>query len=470
MTLLETSKIFFEALDFPPFARPNFYIKKQKESGWAKGVYLTALSEVYHRSLMVLQMRWNSLRSKQPDLDMDDVSIEIRDVDKGEDATIIKKEQLDSLHLAILASYSFDKANSEYSAVEILSFVEYALWFIRQEFKIQAKEIESLNFRPRTETYFNYYLSQDAPFFNFPKFKHAIRELLLNSRNPDNLKVILSKFENAAKEIVKLWNEKVFNLHNIQIEGESKNSEIVHVEFRAEELKHIWWVDIESFKIIPHKYYSNQDFASYAANIANILAEEILGLKENIVASEKDFVKDFILGIEELHDKGVLAPCIKNIKEGKNYEEPFRDWFSTWFQARDYFPNSESKKSEGYIDLKILHASIGKKVIEFKGWWNDDRKKIVEQVCRYINDVDGDGYIFMINHTSDNIDNEYKEMITDVLTGYLDESWIENSFKKFQYFRTEHKYGATRKLIYHFIFNVPIYSGRVKVKSRRSSS
>jgi hypothetical protein len=33
--------IFFGALTYPEFAKPNFYINQQKESGWTKGAFLS---------------------------------------------------------------------------------------------------------------------------------------------------------------------------------------------------------------------------------------------------------------------------------------------------------------------------------------------------------------------------------------------------------------------------------------------
>jgi hypothetical protein len=48
MDSLDLKNIFFEALNYPSYARPYFYLVKQKESGWSKGVYFTALNETYN--------------------------------------------------------------------------------------------------------------------------------------------------------------------------------------------------------------------------------------------------------------------------------------------------------------------------------------------------------------------------------------------------------------------------------------
>ncbi len=100
---------------------------------------------------------------------------------------------------------------------------------------------------------------------------------------------------------------------------------------------------------------------------------------------------------------------------------------------------------------------FGEKIIEFKGWWNQDTKTSPEQICSYLTDFEKDGYIFMINHLKKKeIVADYKELITKPPMNYIADSWKEHNYENTDmvYYESKHQFAVKEKTIYHFIFNV----------------
>lgn len=114
-------------------------------------------------------------------------------------------------------------------------------------------------------------------------------------------------------------------------------------------------------------------------------------------------------------------------------------------------------KGNGRIDLKIVDAKIGKKIIEFKGWWNKDKYDIAEQVTGYLTDFEKVGYVLMVNHlkTTD-ITGAYQKIIESTKTGYVAGSFKEPKHPNthFTYFVSEHKFGNRSKTLYHLIYRL----------------
>lgn len=449
---MEFSKIrviFFKALDYPEYARPNFYINKQKESGWAKGIFLTTLNEVYHECIQRIKFNYNAQKRKDPELKLEDVELSTKDVTGDETDKKVNKQILEDLQKAVWAAQYFDQPLKTYTPYQILSFAEYALWFIRKEFQEQAKVSKNLHPRPRTKTYFHYLISQDAPFFDFPKFKTAFRELNFSIKNRVPFEKIAGNFHNAAKEIVDLWNNHIFKIVN---NPEShKLSEMVRVEFKGGELTHSWWNEAGLFEAKPHALYHNQDFAQLAAGIANIIADEVLNKKHlTIQLEERIFLNDFLNAIHVMLEEEIKL----DLQEGKRKEDPFRTWVWRWFKGLGYIAERESLKGGGHIDLKVHTKEEGLKIIEFKGWWNPKRKTVIQQTCKYLTDFEGDAYIFMINHKKVSIESMYKLIVEDRASGYITSTWASHKVSSFSYFTSEHQLGAKKKMIYHFIYNI----------------
>lgn len=457
MTIFDLTSPFFEALNFPEFVRPNFYLNKQKESGWMKGVYLTGLSEVYHACVERIKHQYWADRRKEPSLQLEDIRIPIKKVTGGEEKGSFDKKALDRLFYSIQEAGLYEKTQAIYSDIEILSMTEYSLWFIRREFRRQLGE-KSGSFTPSAATtYFRYHIAQDGAFFDYTKFKHSFRQLLLSATNVEGLKQILRPYHKVAREIVKLWNDKVFLLEQGSDRGgKILQPTIARVQFKARELRFSWWTDAELFEIYAPAPYGNSDFASFAAGIANLLSNELLGGKIVAIKTvEVNVIEDMIDGIRKLLQDDINAQCIAELKKKNRREHLFRDWFSTWFYARRYETNSEPIKGKGHIDLRLTHSDVGLKIIEFKGWWNQDKKQIIHQLYKYLTQFEGDAYIVMINYTHRNIITSYKKLITTRENGYIPRSWKQIKYRRtsFTYFRTLHNLGPHSKNVYHFIIS-----------------
>ena len=454
---LDLTDVFFEALEYPQFARPNFFINKQKASEWSKGVFLTALSEVYHGAILRLQMHFNAKKGSLNILKLEDFKVTKKQLFGTDEEKIIDKQILDDLHYAIQYAWRFDAVEKTFTPYQIISFAEVALSFIKKEFYEQSNKTNNPLPRPRTKTYFTYLIAQDGPIFDFPKLKNAIRELLYTTKNVNKLEKLLVSFHKVAVEIVRLWNEEIYFIEQNANQKEGGSSiERIRVEFHSDTLKQSWWSDDKLFDNLPHDFYMNQDFAYFAANIANLINGEVIHGEEAIIKIiEKNFLDDFIRGIEHLTTLNNRNVAIKNILEGVKHEAPFRDFFSSWFEAQNYMTNSEPLIGNNHIDLKIEHLSIPKKIIEFKGWWNPHKYVIIQQLFNYLTQFDGEGYVFIINHSGKNIEERYRQNITKEQNGYFEE-WESIPYKQtaFKYFVSKHKFDGQTKIVYHFILQI----------------
>jgi hypothetical protein len=452
MESLDLGSVFFEALEVPEYARPNFYIIKQKQSVWSKGGYLATLNEIYHASKTRLDFTYRTKKAKNQNLTIDDIKIAVKEFIGGENEKLIDNEILDKLHLAVQAAGYWDLEKDEFSAFQVLSLVEYALWFMRNEYRYIAGLVKNNGFRPRTKSYFNYLIAQDGPFFDFPRFKAAIRELNLTQQNRNAFKVTLEPFQKAAHEIVTLWNENIAPIVNNDagISGQEP-PELVMVEFKSADLTFSWWSDEKQFQVRPTKHYLAQDFAYYAVKISNLILNEILyEVQVEHPDENKNFLADLIQGIQLMQEEEVKV----DLKGKGRHEDPYRNWIWHWFKKHGYQAERETLKGSGHIDLKVIHPSIGTKVIEFKGWWNDKKKDVIKQTCKYLTEFEDEAVIFIVNNTRKNIVDEYKAIVADPsikLIGDFEEvQSIPNS--DYRYYRTRHNFNGCEKTIYHFIF------------------
>ncbi|MEO8414597.1 MAG: hypothetical protein ABI472_13100 [Ginsengibacter sp.] len=171
-----------------------------------------------------------------------------------------------------------------------------------------------------------------------------------------------------------------------------------------------------------------------------------------------NFINDFIKNIQELQRQDTNEECIRKLKEeDKRDESAFRFWFQKCFSVQGYHAEAEPVKGDGRIDLKVFHDSMSNKIIEFKEWWNSDRKSIIIQLCNYLTEFESEGFIFMINDKQFDIIKKYREIIESLEMRFMVGSWQEISVEPsgYSYFISKHDFSRKGKIIYHFIF--PIY-------------
>lgn len=177
--------------------------------------------------------------------------------------------------------------------------------------------------------------------------------------------------------------------------------------------------------------------------------------RKNVENKSNSFVQLLITGIKELQERGVKEPFIFNLKNSNEKDESgFRDWFSVFFQRHGFVALPERKKEKGRIDLIVKHDDFGEKKIEFKIWYNPDKKEIVNQIYSYLTDFNNEGYIFMINDMKSQIIEEYKCIVTQNLKNNWDGTWDILNNDGYEYFKSGHNIGANLKTIYHFNFNI----------------
>jgi len=170
-----------------------------------------------------------------------------------------------------------------------------------------------------------------------------------------------------------------------------------------------------------------------------------------------EFIESIIKCIRILQTQDLKVDCMRQIKvEKKNYEAPFRDFFHSQFSFKYNHVNAEPEKGNGRIYLKIEDLNLGTKIIEFKGWWNNDKKQVVSQIINYLTDFETEGYIVIINNKQKEVDKDYFALIKSESVKYIENSYEELTYSNtgYKYFISNHSDGIRTKKLYHFILNV----------------
>ena len=203
-----------------------------------------------------------------------------------------------------------------------------------------------------------------------------------------------------------------------------------------------------------HLWYDDLLFIDNAIKIAENHVYE--SSRRKSIDNNADFIDSILRGIKELLNQDINAECIRLIKRDQiNHEAKFRDWFKTYFASKYHHVNAEPEKGTGRIDLKIEDAKVNTKIIEFKGWWNNDKKQVVSQISNYLTDFESDGFIIIINDKKKNVENEYFKIIKSDPIKYVQNTYqVLNTESDYKYFISHHNDNIRTKRLYHFIINV----------------
>lgn len=263
-------------------------------------------------------------------------------------------------------------------------------------------------------------------------------------------KELVSFLVSVTSTIIKEINTRQLYQESLSVDANKLQIELTLTKrkMELEELDKIDWEDRKSYIKLLKKWLTGEK--RFVKEINELFKDSVTNV---------DFIQDLITGIRTLQKNDTNEPCIINIRENKpDKESSFRYWFKNFFIAR--YPaasiTAEEEKGDGRIDLKIADKKLGEKIIEFKGWWNHDKKNAAEQICSYLTDFEKDGYIFMINHLqTKEISNDYKALITQPSMRYIEGSWREHKHENTDlvYFESKHQFAVKEKTIYHFIFN-----------------
>ncbi len=176
--------------------------------------------------------------------------------------------------------------------------------------------------------------------------------------------------------------------------------------------------------------------------------------------STETFILNILDGMKLLQSGDTNQSCLMSIRQnGKDKESGVRYWFKDFLSARykGAIVTAEEENGPGKMDLKIYHEQLKTKVIEFKGWWNNDKSGAITQVINYLTDFESDGFVFMINHLKNkDITDDYQQLVEQKNTDYVDGSWLKIPVPHadLDYFSSKHMSTIKTKMIYHFIFNV----------------
>jgi|GEM_PF-5262793 len=217
--------IFLQAIEYPDYARPEFFIKEQLKSGWSRAVYLQTLLMVYEFYDMKLTIysskERNDLKKQNKKLPDDfglDLDKETNGIQKGK----LTKKVLEDLRFAVQQAYKIDSPKPEFNSFEVFAFCERILLFIKGQFEDQIRKNSSARFvadKYRNQGHliegnpeylvYHYNIISEAPLVDYHRFRNEVRKLLLTSINPEELKIILQPLRELSIKIVDLWNKQL---------------------------------------------------------------------------------------------------------------------------------------------------------------------------------------------------------------------------------------------------------------------
>lgn len=269
-------------------------------------------------------------------------------------------------------------------------------------------------------------------------------------------KELIGFLQSAAQTIIKEINTRQLYNDNLLNDTNGVQLELVLAKrkIELEEMDKSGWEDRKDYIKVLKKWLNGEK--QFVKEINSIFKDK----------NKVDFISDLINGIWALQKNDTNEPCIINIRENKpDKETAFRYWFKNFFTARypEALVTAEEEKGNGRIDLKISHRLFGDKIVEFKGWWNQDKKSSPQQICSYLTDFEKEGYVFMINHLeTKEIVSDYQQLITDPTMNYVPGSWKEHRFGNtdLRYYESKHHFSVNEKTVYHFIFNANFSSQR----------
>ena len=170
------------------------------------------------------------------------------------------------------------------------------------------------------------------------------------------------------------------------------------------------------------------------------------------------FVNILLNFIDELLNDDKINRLIRELNEGKKNEDKWRNYFRDCFddyKKLNFKVIPEAIIRNDRIDLKVKNLSDNIEYkIEFKLWYNPDKKNIVQQIRKYLTDFDKYGFIIIINtNKTKDIRKEYEKIATNSDTKYKEKTWKPIKYNDYEFLYSSIHEIVTEKEIYHFIIN-----------------
>ena len=307
LKFIDAKEILLDSFLYPKYAFPEYLFKRQVQSGWSSNVFFAALREQCDTYLYLLTVEKKSgfrdntiIFSEENEPYLDSLSAPLTElIGKAGKANELGKFSwiewiINGFREGITNAQKLGAKKKKFSSVEIIATIEHSLKFIYNEFNEQKKlkpflaEIDNRYHSqkkagPGNEQYYlyDYGLLKDAPAFDFVTFKNNIRDLLLNSKNPNYLVAILKIIKETANKNVEIWNQDLYHLEKQERE-QSKEENFIKVVREYKEIS----LNDETFSIAIHpfilertknvnKIYNNYKLAFFSKNILNFLIREV---------------------------------------------------------------------------------------------------------------------------------------------------------------------------------------------------
>jgi hypothetical protein len=142
-------------------------------------------------------------------------------------------------------------------------------------------------------------------------------------------------------------------------------------------------------------------------------------------------------------------------------EADFRDDLERTLSAFFRGIAGETNHGKGRADLVVVNATshhVEGVVFEFKVWGRNDYRLSVDQLMKYMTELQVVGVIFMINENRTSIATKYREEIIFANPGYVSGSFRASPIiqgANLDHFMSRHRTPYGKEItVFHFIFNV----------------
>ena len=362
---------FIDALEYPLQAIPEFWANRQRETGINKHHFFGFMYKVcsdYLPGMPRVRKDLKNIHPAEPTLFeiTDGRADAVQTLDGERTQSLTRDLVLDLEYLITRAAEWYDEKTA-YTDLQIVSFAQHAVQFVYKSFQKQGQTKAVMigvkeyppDFKGTSKEVlwvdkqvlyrYSFYHQPDA-LFSYSQFEESLRNLILNSPNPDELKRIMKPLYELGAQIGDLWNDTVQPLEMLMDKEERPHEINEYKVFNAAERdwgtrgKSKEWHYRDEAGFIP---LSNYELTLFAVRVSNLVANEVLGKKENALPKEtqkthyksfddlfkeeyKTKIEDFIAILRETE-----KPCIN---EGYDYNATYRQKavFFVWFDALVY--------------------------------------------------------------------------------------------------------------------------------------
>lgn len=394
MDLFDGRKILLQAIDYPAYARSDFFRRKKDELGWRKQTCFLSLLDAIHHYRSKIELFKKARKELSYELSLKE---ETGGVLKGG----LNHELLNDLECSVYDFQKMDIPPRSYTHVEILHIFEHSLIFINNRFGRMTKIwnekyfLKAIFDESRVEgisipVYSGFSISSDLPLFDFNRFKVSVMALFLNS-NKEELKALLKPTIRIAKRSLDLWNNEIALIHE---ERELHEKKGIYTFLRC-----AFFRFEDNFKLLNYpddtnpeyyfEFYSGQQFARLTADTINFLLPLVFGGEfPNDQIEKEEFVfenVDRIVSLEQLINPGMLDPCLEMLRRveqplltGCVHTGVYKKAFGAWLKVLELNGLAKFVKFsdiDRLLNTKIKIKTIDKTGKIYKEAFNDKPEK-----------------------------------------------------------------------------------------------